>query len=80
MVLLLFRHRALQLENIGQIGRAQVVRKYPASGVGIADVHMPIDESGRNHHLPGVNHPVGGNVRQLRRLADPDDSLPLNQD
>ena len=79
IVFLLLRHRRLQLENIRQIIRPQVVRKDAPHRMGITDMQMPIDEPRRNHHLPGINHPLRRNIRQLRRLAHPADPLPLNQ-
>ena len=75
-VFVLRRHCRLQLENVGQIVRAQVVGKQAPDDVGIADVHMPVDESGSHYHSAGVNHRVGSNLGQLSGLAHLADSVP----
>ena len=78
-VLLFCGHHTLQVEHVGQVAGAQAVGKDAAGGVGIADVHVPVDQARRHHHALSVNDPVGGNVGQVRRLAHPDDTAALNQ-
>ena len=60
----------MQLEHVGQIRRAQVVREDAARGVSVANVHMPADEAGRNHEVSRVYDVIRRDVRQLVRLAD----------
>ena len=68
-VLVGIRHRALQTENVGQILGAQVIGKQPARGVGVAYVHMAVDETGRHDHAAAIDDRIGGHVGQFGRLA-----------
>ena len=63
-------HHPLQLEHVGQIRSAQIVREDAARGVRVANVHMPADEARRNHEVARVNDLIRRDVRQLVRLAD----------
>ena len=36
----------------------------------VADVHVAVEKAGRDDHVPGVDHAVRGDTRQLRGLAD----------
>ena len=62
-------HRALQAEHIGQVVGSQVVGEQAAHGVGVADVHMPVDEARRKHHSRAVDYLPGRDIRQRGSLA-----------
>ncbi len=78
VVLLILGHDRLELEHVGQVGRAQVVGEDAPGGVGVADVHVPVAEPRNQDHVPGVDHPVRLNPGQLRGLADLNDALSLD--
>ena len=77
---LLVRHSSLEGENVGKVRWAQVVGEYAPGGVGVTDVHVPIDKSGGNHHLAGVYNPVSGHFGHFLCLANPGYTLPFYQD
>ena len=79
VVLLLLRHRHLEPEDVGQRA-AHVVQEDAAHGVGVADVHVAVQEPGGHEQGAGVDRAVGGSVRQLGRLPDPADSGALDED
>ena len=62
-------HRALEPEHVGQVVGAETVREDAPRGMGVADVHMTVDQAGSYDHPRCVNDPVGGDIGQLRRLA-----------
>ena len=78
MVFLFFSHDSLKLEYIRQVGRAQIIGEDAASGVGIADVHVPVDETGSHHHVAGINNTVGLDTGQIFGFAYLDDVLALD--
>ena len=68
VVLLLLGHGVLQREYVLERA-ALIVRKDAAHAVRVADVHVAVEKAGRHHHVPGVDHAVRGDARQLRGLA-----------
>ena len=78
MELLVFSHDCLKLEYVGQVGRAQVIGEDAPGCMGVADVHVPVAEPRGDHHVARVDHPVSLDRRQLRRLADLEDVLALD--
>ena len=78
-VLLLFGHRHLQLEHVAERAR-EVVGEDPADRVGVADVHVTVDEAGRHEQMARVDHPLGLGVRQRGRLAHPTHLAVLDED
>ena len=58
VVFLLFSHDGLKFENVGQVGRAQVVGEDSSGGVSVADMHVPVDESRCDYHVRGIDHAI----------------------
>ena len=69
VVLLFLGHRAWRLKT--WISRfADVVREDAAHGVGVADVHVAVEEARRDQEPAPVDDAVGADVGQLGGLAD----------
>src|SRR5207244_3463790 len=49
-------------------------------GVGVADVHVAVDEPGRHQQVAGVDHAIGARRRQGRRLAHAAHAAALDED
>ena len=79
VVLLVLRHRHLEPEDVGQRA-AHVVQEDAADGVGVADVHVAVDEARGHQEVAGVDGAVGGHVPELARLAHAADALSLDED
>ena len=79
-------HLGLQPEHVREIVRAQVVREQAPDCVGIAYVHVPINEAGGHYHSGGVDHGVGdvaaqfGGFANATDLAAGDDDGPVGDD
>ena len=69
-------HRLLEPEYVGQVFSAQIVRKQTARRVGIADVHVAVDETRRQDHPRTVNRLAGHRISQLGGFADLADAVP----
>jgi hypothetical protein len=57
-----------------------LVREDAAHRMSVADVHVAVEEAGRDHQVAPVDDPVGPRVRELRRLAHPADAVSLDED
>ncbi len=79
MVLLVLRHRRLQVEDVEQRARL-LVGKDAAHRMRVADVHVPVEEAGGDHEMAPVDDAGGARVGQLGRLAHPGDAAALHQD
>ena len=78
-VFLLLGHGHLELEHVGERAR-EVVGEDPAHRVGVADVHVAVEEARRHDQVPPVDHPIGPRVRQPGRLAQADDAAVVDDD
>ena len=58
----------------------QVVGKDAAHGVGVADVHVAVEEARCDHPVPRVDHAVSPGALQVGRLADAPDAPALDED
>src|SRR5215510_12289582 len=48
--------------------------------MGVADVHVAVDEAGRHHEVARVDHAIGARVRQLVGFSHAGDAPALDQD
>ena len=74
-VLVLLGHHRLHAEDQRK-PVLDIIGEYPTDRVGVADVHVTVQEARCDHHFRGVDDPVCGDVAELVGLADVSD-LPL---
>ena len=75
-VLIGIRHRSLQAEDVGQVLGAQIIWEQPARGVGVADMHMAIDETGSHNHTTAIDHRIGPHTREFGSFTNFRDTVP----
>ncbi|HYU17630.1 MAG TPA: hypothetical protein VEQ11_02945 [Chloroflexota bacterium] len=56
-----------------------VVRKDAPHGVGVADVHVPVEEARRHHEMARIDDAVGTDLNQVGSLTHIHDVLPVDQ-
>src|SRR5439155_25018670 len=79
LVLLPPGHRHLQSEDL--VARtAEVVGNNAAHGMGVADVHVAVDEPWRDHEVPRVDDAVGARRRELVGPPHAADASVLDED